>query len=156
MVGLAAVSAAALVAASVGSYVAFSYLAVAVIVLVLASAAIEQGDSEWDLSPYRGIVGYLTLVFLLGISGIWFLWSPGLETYSYFFGLPQSTFVYLLFIWILPLLAAIYYSFVFDDVAGEHIVSEVIETARRRQRERSYPLAPAQVDDPEATEAADD
>lgn len=141
-VGVLAV--AALVVAALGFYRVFSYLAAALIVGVLPVAAIERGSREFDLAPYTGIVAGLAVLFGIGLTGIWVLWNPDVTSYSYVLGIPRSTFVYILFIWLLPLLAPVYYAVsVFDDTANDELVSEVMDDARRAQRDADLPLAPS-------------
>lgn len=162
-IGLGAL--AALVLASLGMYVAFSYVAAGFILAVVASAVIEQGDSEASISPYAGMLGFLGLVFVAGLTGIWLLWSPGVAEYDYVLGVPASTFVYFGFIWLLPLLAAIYYSVAFDRIAGDEIVDDIVEDAHVRQRQERFPLEPetgpvadvgSEADAGAETEATDD
>ena len=142
VVGVLAV--AALVVAALGFYRAFSYLAAALIIGVLPVAAVERGSRELDLAPYTGIVAGLAVLFAIGLTGIWVLWSPDTTSYSYVLGIPRSTLVYIVFIWLLPLLAPVYYAVsVFDDTANDELVSEVMDDARRAQRDADLPLAPS-------------
>ncbi|WP_247000750.1 hypothetical protein [Halosolutus gelatinilyticus] len=148
-----------LIAASIGWYRVFSYVAAAFIVAVVAAAAIEQNDGDFDVAPYAGMVAALGTTFLIGLSGIWLLWDPGVTEYSYALGLPTSTLVYFAFIWLAPLAVAIYYSLAFDRIAGEEIVDEIIGDARERQRRESFPLQPEgsrPETEPAATEVTDD
>lgn len=135
---------AALIVAALGFYRIFSYLAAAIIIGVLPVAAIERGSQEFDLTPYTGIVAGLAVLFAIGLTGIWVLWNPDVTNYSYIFGIPQSTFIYILFIWFLPLLAPVYYAIsVFGDTANDELVSEVMDDARQAQRDADFPLAPS-------------
>lgn len=132
----------ALVFASVGWYRAFSFVAGAVILAVIATATIERGDTEVSLAPYTGLIGILAAFFLVGLIGIWLTWDPTVTEYSYVLGVPIPTLFYFGFIWFLPLTAAIYYAFLFDRIASDELVEDVIESARERQREEAFPLAP--------------
>ncbi|EMA44595.1 hypothetical protein C448_08084 [Halococcus morrhuae DSM 1307] len=135
---------AALVVAALGFYRVFSYLAAALIIGVLPIAAIERGSQEFDLAPYTGIVAGLAVLFAIGLTGIWVLWNPDVTNYSYILGIPQSTFIYIFFIWFLPLLAPVYYAMsVFGDTANDELVSEVMDDARQAQRDTDLPLAPS-------------
>ncbi|RJT06175.1 hypothetical protein [Halococcus sp. IIIV-5B] len=138
-------SVAALLVAALGLYRVFSYLAGALIVAVLPLAAVERGDRELDIAPYTGLVAGLGLLFAVGLTGIWLLWEPGTASETYVLGVPQSTFVYILFLWLLPLLAPVYYAVsVFSDTANEDLVADVMDDARQAQREGDFPLAPSQ------------
>ncbi|QSW98970.1 hypothetical protein [Haloterrigena alkaliphila] len=134
----------ALGTAMLGLYRLFSFVAAALILAVIASATIERSDGDPDLAPYTGLIGALAAFLLIGLVGIWLTWEPGMTEYSYVLGVPTSTLLYFGFIWLLPLTAAIYYSLVFDRIAGDEIVDDVIESARERQRRESFPLAPEQ------------
>ncbi|EMA38605.1 hypothetical protein [Halococcus hamelinensis] len=137
-------SVAALLVAALGLYRVFSYLAGALIVAVLPLAAVERGDRELDVTPYTGLVAGLGLLFAVGLTGIWLLWDPGTASESYLLGVPQSTFVYILFLWLLPLLAPVYYAVsVFNETANEELVADVMDDARQAQRETDFPLAPS-------------
>ena len=137
-------SVAALVVAALGYYRVFSYLAAAIILAVLPLAAIERSDRELDIAPYTGLVAGLGVLFAVGLTGIWLLWNPGATSEAYVLGLPQSTFVYMLFLWALPLLAPVYYALsVFDETANDELVADVMDDARRAQRETDFPLAPS-------------
>ena len=142
VIGVLAV--ATLVVAVLGFYRVFSYFAGAVIVAVLLVAAIERGPREFDVAPYTGLVAGLGILFAVGLTGIWLLWNPGSTSEAYILGLPQSTFVYMLFLWVLPLLAPVYYAVsVFDETANDDLVADVMDDARRAQRETDFPLAPS-------------
>ncbi|ADJ15523.1 hypothetical protein [Halalkalicoccus jeotgali] len=141
-------SVALLVAAAVGTFRVFSYLAALFVLATVASAAIERADGEFDIAPYTGLVAGLGVLFLSGLTGIWLTWSPGTTTFTYVFGLPTSTFFYVLFLWALPLLGAIYYSVVFDRVGGEAVVEAIMADAREAQSEGSFPLVPRRVETP--------
>lgn len=143
----------ALVTASLGWYRIFSFVGAAVILAVIASATIERSDGDPDLTPYTGLIGALAAFLLIGLGGIWLTWEPGMTEYNYVLGVPTATLLYFGFIWLLPLTAAIYYSVVFDRIAGDDIVDDVIESARERQRRESFPLAPEQPSP--TTEVAD-
>ncbi|QFU83676.1 hypothetical protein [Natronorubrum aibiense] len=143
----------ALVTANLGLYRVFSFIGAAFILAVIASATIERGDRDFDLDPYTGLIGGLTVFFLLGLGGIWLTWEPGVTEYTYVLGIPIPTLIYFGFIWLLPLTAAVYYSLIFDRIAGEEIVDDIIDSARKHQRQTSFPLAPEQPSRP--TEVAD-
>ena len=132
----------ALVTASLGWYRVFSFIGAAIILSVIASATIERDDGDPSLAPYTGLIGGLAAFFLVGLAGIWLTWDPGVTEYSYVLGVPVPTLFYFGFIWLLPLTAAIYYSLLFDRIASEEIVEDVIESARERQRQEPFPLAP--------------
>lgn len=152
---LAALSAGLLLAASLGAYRVFSYLAAALIAGVVAAGAIEHGDTETDLAPYGRIAAGLAGLFAVGLSGIWLLWNPTVTEYTYVLGLPQSTLIYVVFIWLLPLAGAFYYSMVFPEVGSEEIVEDVLSTATAVQRREHLPLSlrtdDADADDPTAS-----
>lgn len=143
----------ALVTAGIGWYRAFSFIGAAIILAVVASASIERSDSDPDFAPYTGLIGGLGAFFLIGLVGIWLTWDPGVTEYDYVLGVPVPTLIYFGFIWLLPLTAAIYYSVIFDRIASDEIVDDIVESARERQRQESFPLAPEQPT--QATEMAD-
>lgn len=150
----------ALVSGSLGLYRTFSFVGAAIILAVVASAAIEQNDRERSIAPYTGIVAIFAVTFLAGLVGIWLTWEPGQTEYSYAMGVPVPTLVYFVFIWLLPLTASIYYALIFDRVASEEIVDEILEEARSQQQGRSFPLAAERNERPPAesehTEVADE
>lgn len=154
VVGLA--SLASLVLASLGMYVTFSYVAVAFILGVVATSAVERGERELATAPYTGILAWLALVFVVGLTAIWLLWSPGASDYQYVLGVPAATLAFFLFIWLLPIAAAVYYSVAFEEIAGESVVDDVVTDARRHQRQNDYPLAPQQSDESRGTEGGDE
>lgn len=156
MIGIGGLSVALLVAAAIGTYRLFSYLAALLILATVASASIERADRELDPAPYTGLLGWLAATFLVGLTGIWLLWDPNVTEYSYVLGLPLSTFVYFLFIWLLPILGAVYYSMIFERIGGEAIVDDIIQRARDAQEREELPLAPQQVERTTKTEATDD
>lgn len=141
-IGLLAV--ASLVTASLGLYRVFSYVAAAFILAVVASASTEHRGSF--LEPYTGLVGVLAGTFVVGLTGIWALWSPGATGYSYVLGVPAPTLVYFAFLWLVPAFAAIYYSLLFDRIGSETIVDDIISEARERQRGVDLPLKPQRID----------
>ncbi len=143
----------ALVTASLGWYRTFSFIGGAIILAVIATSTIERSDSDPDLAPYTGLIGGLAVFFLIGLVGIWLTWDPSITEYSYILGLPVPTLIYFGFLWLLPLTAAIYYSVIFDRIASEEIVDDVIDSARKQQRQESFPLAPNRSKAP--TEATD-
>ncbi|WP_336344752.1 hypothetical protein [Halalkalicoccus ordinarius] len=147
LVGL--LSAALLVTAAIGTYRLFSYLAALLILGTIATASIETNEREWSLAPYTGMIAGLTAVFLIGLTGIWLLWDPNAAeiTYdSYVLGVPVSTFVYFLFLWLLPPVGAIYYSLIFDRIGSEEIVDSILEDAREAQQGANLPLTPERVE----------
>lgn len=154
LVGL--LSVALLVTAAIGTYRLFSYLAALLILATVASASIERADSEVDPAPYTGLIGWLAATSLVGLTGIWLLWDPSATAYSYVAGLPLPTFVYFLFIWLLPILGAVYYSLIFERIGGEAIVDDVIGEARDAQRREELPLAPRRIERTTDAEATDD
>ncbi len=135
-----------LVVGAIGAYRVFSYLAALFILSTIAVPAIEANDREWSIDPFTGLVAGLAATFLVGLTGIWLLWSPGVEEYSYVLGVPAPTLVYFLFIWLLPMLGAIYYSLIFDRIGSEAIVDDILDQAREAQQREAFPLAPDQVE----------
>ena len=132
-----------LLTAALGAYRAFSYLAAAFILAVFASAAIERADRELDLGPYTTLVAGLGVLFFVGLTGIWLLWDPSVTEYTYVLGLPQSTLVYAVCLWLLPLAGAVYYATtVFPQTAGEDVVERIIGDAREAQAGEDFPLSP--------------
>ncbi|WP_408958580.1 hypothetical protein [Natrinema sp. 74] len=147
-------AAAALVAPSIGLYRVFSYVAAAFILAVVASASIEHRGSS--LEPYTGLVAGLAGTFVVGLTGIWLLWSPGVTNYAYVLGVPRPTLVYFALLWLAPALASIYYSLVFDRIGSEEIVDEIIADARDHQQRAALPLAPQRSDRTTDVEGDDD
>jgi hypothetical protein len=141
MGALAVLSAALLVAAAVQAYRVFSYLAVGLLVGGIGVASIERNASELDVSPYNGLAAGWAAVFVAGFTGIWLLWNPSVTSYSYVFGLPVPTLVYVGLIWLLPILGAFYYAFVFPEIGDDDVVDGIMADAREAQRERDVPLA---------------
>ena len=145
MTGIALLAAGALVAASLGAYRVFSYVAAVFILAVVASASIEHDGSA--LEPYTGLIAGLTVVFLGGLTGIWLLWSPDVTSYTYVLGVPRPTLVYFAFLWLAPAFAAIYYSvMVFDRIGSDAVVDEIISEARDRQQRADLPLEPRRIE----------
>lgn len=144
LIGLIAV--ALLVTAAIGTYRLFSYLAALFILATIATASIETNEREWSLAPYTGLLGGLTAIFLIGLTGIWLLWDPNTAEYTYVLGVPLSTFVYFLFLWLLPPVGAIYYSLIFDRIGSEEIVDEILAEAREAQQGADLPLTPERVE----------
>lgn len=139
---LAVVSALLLVAAAVGTYRVFSYLAVVLLVGALGVSSIERNTSELDFAPYNGLLAGWAVLFVVGFTGIWFLWNPSVTAYEYVLGVPTETLAYFVFIWLLPILGAFYYASVFPDIGDEEVVDDIMTDAREAQRTREYPLAP--------------
>lgn len=149
MTAIAVLSAGLLVTAAVGTYRLFSYLAALLILGTIATASIETNDREWSLAPYTGMLAGLAAVFLIGLTAIWLLWDPNAAeiTYdSYVLGLPVSTFIYFVFLWLLPPVGAIYYSLIFDRIGSEEIVDSILEDAREAQQGADLPLTPERVE----------
>ncbi|SIR80630.1 hypothetical protein SAMN05421809_2315 [Natronorubrum daqingense] len=144
MGAIGALSLIALATASFGWYRAFSIVGALIILAVIASATIERSDSDPAFAPYTGLIAGLAVFFFLGLGGIWLTWDPSVTEYNYVLGVPVPTLIYFGFIWLLPLTAAIYYSLIFDRIASDEIVDDILESARARQREESFPLAPKQ------------
>lgn len=139
---LAVLAVGLLLTAALGLYRGFSYLAAAFILAVFAVAAVERDEQEFDLAPYTGLIAGLAVLFGAGLTGIWLLWSPGETTYTYVFGLPQATFVYILVLWLLPLLGAVYYATtVFRRTASDERVTGIIDDAKQAQRGEDLPLS---------------
>lgn len=138
-----------LVAAAVDSFRAFSYLAALLIVGVIASASVERRNREIDLAPYTGLAGGLLASFLIGLTAIWLLWTPGQGEFRYVLGVPASTLAYLVFLWVLPTLASVYYALsLFPAIGSDEVVDDIADRARTAQADadRPYPLAPDRID----------
>lgn len=144
MVVIALLAVGALISASLEFYRVFSYVAAAFILAVIASATTEHRRSL--LGPYAGLVAGLAGTFFAGLTGIWLLWNPDVTSYSYVLGLPTSTLVYVVLLWLVPAFAALYYSLRFERIGGEVIVDDIIYEARDRQRDADLPLAPQRID----------
>jgi hypothetical protein len=142
MTAIALLSTAALVAAVLGTYRVFSYVAAVLIVAVVLGASVERGRSELDLSPYVGLGAGLLATFLVGLTAIWLLWTPGSGEFTYTLGMPQSTLAYLVFIWLLPLFGAVYYAVLFPAIGSEAVVDDIMTEARAAQSDGRYPLTP--------------
>lgn len=156
MAATAVLALALLVTAAVGSYRAFSYLSAALILAVFASAATERADRELDLGPYTSLVAGLGVLFVAGLTGIWLLWNPSVTEYTYVLGLPQSTLVYAVCLWLLPLLGAVYYATsIFPETASDDVVEGVIDEAREAQASEAFPLSPNRPTQTEADGGAD-
>ena len=153
---VALLAAGLLVAAAVRTYHVFSYLAAGFIVVVVGASSVERNESGWDLAPYNGLVLGLAAVFVTGLTGIWLLWSPGVSSYTYVLGLPRSTLVYFVFLWLLPILGAFYYAFVFPDIGGA-VADTIVDDAHDIQRSagESFPLAPGSVETDGGAAASD-
>ncbi|MWG36175.1 hypothetical protein GQS65_17065 [Halomarina oriensis] len=143
MATVGVLSVAALVTAVGGTYRAFSYVAAVLIVSVVVGASVERGRREFDLSPYVGLGAGLLATFLAGLTTIWYFWTPGSGEFTYVFGVPSATLSYLVFIWILPLLGAIYYAVLFPEIGSDDVVDDIMAEARDAQSERRYPLTPS-------------
>jgi len=143
MAGIGALSLAVLIGTALDAYRIVSVLAAVLIVAAVAVGAAERPDTAFALWPYRGLLAGLLLTFLLGLTGIWLFYTPGQSEYTYVLGVPAATLSYLVFIWILPLFGALYYSYLFPAVGGEDVVEDIMAEARTRRAEddREYPLA---------------
>ncbi|WP_237718840.1 hypothetical protein [Halogranum rubrum] len=139
---LALLAAALLVAAAVRAYRVFSYLAIGLLVGSIGVASIERNRSELSVAPYNGLVVGWAAVFVAGFTGIWLLWNPSVTSYSYVLGLPTPTLVYVVCLWLLPILGAFYYAFVFPEIGDDDVVDDIMDDAREAQRDRNLPLAP--------------
>lgn len=143
MATVGVLSVAALVAAVVGTYRVFSYVAAVLIVSVVVGSSVERGRREFDLSPYVGLGAGLLATFLAGLTAIWTLWTPGSGEFTYVFGIPSATLSYLVFIWILPLFGAVYYAILFPEIGSDGIVDDIMDEARDAQSGGRYPLTPS-------------
>lgn len=155
MATVGGLSIALLVAAALGTYRAFSYLA----------AAHPRGRrhghhrTRWPggiVCAVQPLIAGLGVSFLIGLTAIWLTWSPGITEYTYVLGVPLSTLCYFVFIWLLPICGAIYYSLVFDRIGGDEVVGEIIGQAREAQRGAQFPMAPRKAGstvDPDASDA---
>lgn len=151
LIGVLAVG--ALITASLGWYRAFSYVAAVFILAVVASASTEHRGSL--LEPYTGLVVGLAVMFLAGLTGIWLLWNPDVTSYTYVLGVPMPTLVYFVLLWLAPAFAALYYSIRFERIGGEAIVDDILDEARKRQRDVELPLAPRRIERTTSTEGVD-
>ncbi len=159
MAGIGLVSLAALLAAAAGTYRIFSYLAAVLIVGTVASSSVERWGSEFDLAPYGGLAAGLLATFLVGVSAIWLLWTPGQTDFTYVLGVPQSTLAYLVFLWILPLFGTVYYAArLFPTIGSDAVVEEIMAEAREAQDDRrvAYPLTPERTESSASTQGGDD
>lgn len=146
MILIALFAAAFLVAAAFESAIALSYISILFIVAVASAAAIETRDSELDIRPLGGVIVGLGVIFLIGMTGIWLTWSPGMEAgeYSYIVGLPTSTAIYLGLIWLVPFLVTVYYSIgPFEETINDEVIDTVLDEAQEAQTEADLPMASA-------------
>jgi hypothetical protein len=143
---IAVLAVALLVAAATGAYRLFSYGAALFIVANFAAAAIERNDGELNLTPYTWLVVGLAVVFAAGFTLIWLQWHPGVTDYTYLLGLPTSTLSYVVFLWLLPILGALYYALVFPDIGGDDVVDDLMDDVRRAQRGKQFPMSVARTD----------
>lgn len=144
MLAVALFATAFLVATVFESTVALSYISVFFILSVFTVAAVESNDRELDFSPYGGIIVSLGVVLLLGMTGIWLTWNPGMDAvdYTYVVGLPIPTAIYLFFIWFLPFFITIYYSIApFDETINDDIIDSIIDDAQTAQTTSEFPMA---------------
>lgn len=146
----------ALLTASLGLYRIFSFVTATLILSVIAATTIERNDRDPDLAPYTKLIGGLATYFFVGLAGIWLTWEPGVTEYSYVLGVPLPTLLFFTFIWLLPMTGTIYYALIFDRITDEDIVEDIVDSARERQREQAFPLAPEQpTEAPKGTEVTD-
>lgn len=140
---IAVLAIALLVAAGIGQYRLFSYLAALFIVANFGAASIERNRGELDLAPYTWLLVGLGAIFVAGFTIIWLQWSPGVTEYTYVLGLPVSTLAYFVFLWLLPILGAVYYSLVFPDIGSDDVVDDIMSDVRQVQRQQRFPLSVA-------------
>jgi xanthine/uracil permease len=134
-----------LVTAAIRAFQIFSYLSAALILAAFATAAIERAERELDLAAYTGLIALFAILFGIGITGIWLLWYPGESNFTYVLGLPQSTLVFIVFLWLLPALLSIYYSAViFPKIGDDETVEEIMTDARQAQRNEEFVLSTGQ------------
>ncbi|WP_227374876.1 hypothetical protein [Haladaptatus halobius] len=138
---VALLSAGLLIAAATDVYRVFSYLAALLIAVIFCAASIERNDGEFDLAPYGRLSVGLGAIFMTGLTIIWLSWHPGVSEYTYLFGLPIPTLAYVVFIWLLPILGAFYYAFVFPQIGDEELVDDIMADVRRVQRTDELPLS---------------
>jgi hypothetical protein len=131
-----------LVTAVIGAFRAFSYLSAALFLAIFATAAIERAERELNLVAYTGLIAWFAILFGIGLTGIWLLWQPGMSNYTYVLGLPQSTLVYIVFLWLLPSLLSIYYAAViFPKIGNDETVKEIMADAQQAQRNEEFVLS---------------
>lgn len=138
---LALLAAGLLLSAATGTYRAFSYLAALFIAAVLGTASVERNDGELDLAPYSWLVVGLGAIFATGLTIIWLTWRPGTTEYTYVLGLPVPTLAYVVFLWLLPILGAVYYALVFPRIGDEQVVDDIMSEVRQVQGTGRYPLS---------------
>lgn len=153
MAVIAALAVGALITASFELYRVFSYVAAGFILTIIATASVENRNSSF--APYNGLIGGLAVMFLVGLTGIWLFWSPGVTSYNYTLGLPRAMLVHILFLFIAPALWSIYYALIFDRISGEEIVEDIISEARERQQGKNLPLEPKSTEKMTSTKAID-
>ncbi|WP_226008261.1 hypothetical protein [Natrinema salinisoli] len=135
-----------LLAAAIESTVLLSYIAVLFILSVYSVGAIENNGSELNVQPYGGIILSLGFLLLAGMTGIWLTWTPGTsaDAYTYTFGLPTPTAIFLTFIWFLPFFISIYYAIgPFGRTINDEIIDSIIDDARDKQAESEFAMAPS-------------
>lgn len=143
---IALLAGAFLVAGMIGSTVALSYIAVLFILSVFSVGAIENNSRELDIRPYRGIILSLGVLLLLGMTGIWLTWSPGMSAsaYTYTFGLPTPTAIFITFIWFLPYFVTVYYAIgPFDKTINNKVIDSIMADAQDAQEQSEFPMASA-------------
>ena len=138
---LALLAAGLLLAAATGTYRTFSYLAAFFIAAVMGVASVERNDGELNLAPYSRLVVGLGAVFVTGLTIIWLTWQPGTTEYTYVLGLPVPTLAYVVFLWLLPILGAVYYALVFPRIGDKRVVDDIMDEVRQVQGTGRYPLA---------------
>lgn len=145
MLSVAGISVALLGAALLGLYTVFSFLTILLLLASLATAAIEKGDKELDISPYGGFLAGLGILLVIGMAFVWLGWSPDLtaDSFTYIAGLPMSTAMLLLFVWLLPVFGgSLYFAYrIFPETASRENVESTINEAKERQTTGEYPLS---------------
>lgn len=139
-----------LIGGAMGSALLLSYASVFFILAVGVVPTIEQHDNEMDIAPYGGIIAVWAVLFLVGITGIWMTWNPGMaaEEYTYVLGLPLPTAIYLAFLWFLPFAVPVYYALnVFEKTVEQETIDTIIDDARSAQKDGDYDLLPTEVEE---------
>lgn len=146
MATIAVLAVGLLVSAAIENYHIFSYLAALFIVANFAASSIERHDGELNLAPYTWLLVGLGAIFVAGFTIIWLRWSPGVTEYTYMLGLPVPTLAYFVFLWLLPILGALYYALVFPTIGSDDVVDEIMSDVRQVQRRKQYPLSVARTE----------
>ncbi|WP_435155487.1 hypothetical protein [Haladaptatus sp. DFWS20] len=146
MATIAVLAVGLLVSAAIENYHVFSYLAALFIVANFAASSIERHDGELDLAPYTWLLVALLAIFVAGFTIIWLRWNPSVTEYTYVLGLPVPTLAYFVFLWLLPILGALYYALVFPDIGSDDVVDDIMSDVRQVQRRKQYPLSVARTE----------